>query len=82
MDKKMVPTIVGLYLLIYRDGGKENGNYYNRVYFRVITGMMEKNMETTIVGYTYIYIYTRIYKGYIKMMEKKMEPTIVGYIYI
>ena len=47
------------------DNGKENGNYYNynyielyRVYrgYRGYIGIMEKNMETTIIG---------LYRGYI-----------------
>ena len=48
----------------YRDDGKEHGNYYT-VYLGYI-GIMEKNLETTIV-----------YGGYTGIMEKKMETTIV-----
>ena len=36
-------------------------------------------METTIMGYIYIYIYIgdcRVYWGYLGIMEKKMETTI------
>ena len=32
-----------------RSSGKENGNYY--IGFRVIIGIMENKMETTIMGY-------------------------------
>ena len=39
---------------LYRDDGKENGNYYNRVNIGIhwgYIGMMERKMETTIIGY-------------------------------
>ena len=39
-------------LVCYRDNGKENGNYNiaYRGYMGVNLGIMEKNMETTIMG--------------------------------
>ena len=38
---------------MYWDNGKENGNYYNGLYrdYRAYIGIMEKKMETTIMGY-------------------------------
>ena len=33
---------------LYRDNGKENGSYYNRVEYWGSIGIMEKEMETTI----------------------------------
>ena len=53
---------------LYRDNGKQNGNYYNRVNIGIcwgFIGIMEKEMETTINGYM---------SGY--KMEKKMETTV------
>ena len=41
--------IIGYMLGLYRDNGKENGNYY-RVYMGY-TERMEKKMKTTILGY-------------------------------
>ena len=39
-------------------------------------GIMEKKMETTIMGYIGNYIGFRVYfEGYIGIMEKKMETT-------
>ena len=53
--------VIGNILGLYRDNGKENGNYYNvktiglfRGYIGDYIGIMEKKMETTIV-------YCRIY---------------------
>ena len=49
MEKKMETTII---LGLYRDNGKENGNYFIIAgYIGVIWGIMEKKMETTIMGY-------------------------------
>ena len=48
---------IGLYWGSMGDNGKENGNYYNglyRVYIGLYwgyIGIMEKKMETTIMGY-------------------------------
>ena len=65
---------------LYRDNGKEYGNYYNGLYrdYRVYIGLywgyigiMEKKMETTtILGYmgdykVYIYIYIWVIWGII-----------------
>ena len=36
------------YIGLYKDNGKENGNYYNGLH-RGYIGTMEKNMETTIL---------------------------------
>ena len=41
---------------LYWDNGKENGKYQNRVYAYIIRGyiifgIMEKKMETAIIGY-------------------------------
>ena len=57
----METTIMGL----YRDNGKENGNYYNGGYI----GIMENKMETTIMG---------LYRDYTGIVEKEMETTIMG----
>ena len=59
----METTIVyrGHILGLYRDNGKESGNYYS--ISRLYTRIMEKEMETTIV-----------YWGYIGIMEKKVNP--------
>ena len=44
-------VISGVYRgYIARDNGKENGNYYSGLYWGYI-GIMEKKMETAIVGY-------------------------------
>ena len=65
MEKKMETTIMGYILRLYRvilglywENGKENGNYYNGLYIGVMLGLywgyigiMEKKMETTIMGY-------------------------------
>ena len=53
---------------IYRDNGKENGNYrdYRGLYWGY-TGMMEKNMETIGIMWDYIHW------GCIGIMEKKTE---------
>ena len=39
--------------VIYRDGEKENGNYYSilGLYIYICIGIMEKKRETTIMGY-------------------------------
>ena len=56
----METTIMGyirIILGLYWDNGKENGNYYNGLYWDYIgfyIGIMEKKMETTIMGYTII----------------------------
>ena len=48
---------IGVILGLYWDNGKENGNYYNGLYRGYIglywgyIGIMEKKMETTIMGY-------------------------------
>ena len=46
---------------IYGDNGKENGNYYNGLYYTLILGVyrgnigiMEKKIETTIVYWGYM----------------------------
>ena len=60
MEKKVetigiIGILIGYILGLYRDNGKENGNYkdyrdYNRVYWGCI-GIMEKKMETIrIIG--------------------------------
>ena len=43
-------NVIGVILGLYRDNGKEDGNYYNvkELYWGYI-GIMEKNMETTIM---------------------------------
>ena len=76
MEDKMETTImgymgiIGTILGLYRDDGKENGNYYNglsRDYRDYIVGyirIMEKKMETNIMGYMGI-IGTRL--GYISI---------------
>ena len=38
-------------------------------------GIMENNMETTIMGYTGFYCSYGLYSAYIGIMEKKMEST-------
>ena len=46
-------------------------------------GMMEKKMETTMMGYIYIGIILGFYWGYIGIMEERMETTQRGYkVYI
>ena len=63
---------------LYWDNGKENGNYYNGLYRGCIglywgyIGIMDKKMETTILGYI-----LGLYRGYIGILDKKMEATIV-----
>ena len=47
----------------YSDSGKENGNYFNHI--RIV----EKNMETTLMG---------LYRAYIRIVEKKLETTLMG----
>ena len=51
---------VGGFRDLLRDHGKENGNYYNGLYrdselqimyYRNYSGIMEKKMETTIMGF-------------------------------
>ena len=45
---------IGVILGLYWDNGKENGNYYNGLYWGYIgfyIGIMEKKMETTTMGY-------------------------------
>ena len=42
--------------LQYGDNGQENGNYYNGLYRGIVCwgynmGIMDKKMETTIMGY-------------------------------
>ena len=44
------------------------------------TGMMEHQMETTIVGYEGILEMATIIMAYAGIMEKKMETTMMGYI--
>ena len=62
-------SILGIYK--YWHNGKGNGNYYSiQEYTGVYTGIMEKEMETTIV-------YRSIYCGYIGRMGKEMETAIV-----
>ena len=51
---------IGVMLELYRDNGKENGNYYTilglyRGYYWGYIGRMENNMETTIVYWGYIW---------------------------
>ena len=46
MAKKM-ENYLKYIAVIYRDNGKEHGNYYS--IYRGYIGIMEKNMETTIV---------------------------------
>ena len=57
---------------LYWDNGKENRNYYNGLY-RVLywgyIGILEKKIETTIMGYIGYIL------GFIQIMEKKMETT-------
>ena len=45
-------------------------------HYRGYVGIMEKKMETTIMGD----IGFRVYRGFIGIMEKKMETTVMGYI--
>ena len=49
MEKKIETTgIIGVILGLYKDNGKENGNYR---YYRGYIGIMEIKMETTgIIG--------------------------------
>ena len=49
-----IRVIIGYILGLYRDNGKENGNY-SIVYWGDIR-IMEKKMETTIIGYILGYI--------------------------
>ena len=64
---------------LYRDNGKENGNYRDYIGFRVYwgyIGIMEKKMETTTMG---LYRDYRVYYwGYIGIMENQMETTMMG----
>ena len=39
METTIIGYILGLYLGYMGYNGKENGNYYNRVYIRVILGL-------------------------------------------
>ena len=47
---------IGVVLGLYRDNGKENGNYHSIIglYIGVNTAIMEKKMETTTVLQGYI----------------------------
>ena len=42
-------VIIGYILGLYGYNGKENGNYYNRVYIGGYMGIMEKKMGTTVL---------------------------------
>ena len=55
----METTVVGYILGLYRDNGKENGNYCSWVYIGIYwgyRGIMEKKMETTAIGYILGYV--------------------------
>ena len=58
--------IIGYILGLYRDNGKESGNYYNGITWGL--GIMEKDIETTIAI---------VFRGSIGRMEKKMEIAVV-----
>ena len=48
-------TVTMCYIVImYKGNGKENGNYDNWLY-KSYKRIMEKNMETTVMGYIGLY---------------------------
>ena len=50
-------------LELYRDNGKENGNYYSIMRYNLHYGVMENKMETTIIYWGYIGVYIGVILG-------------------
>ena len=65
--------ILWLYKGLYRDNGKENGNYY--LGFRVL-GLYRDNGKENGSYYLGFRVLGLGFWGYIGIMEKKMEATI------
>ena len=63
---------IGIILGLYRDNGKENGNYYNGLY-RGYMGVYRDNGKENGNYYSILGVYMGI-------MENQMETTIVGVI--
>ena len=62
----METTIYRVILGLYRDNGKENGNYYIWGYIGVIWGEWKRKWKLLYIG---------LYWGYVGIMEKKMATT-------